>query len=87
MLKINMKYRKGSLIVELKGKLENRSVIKLNKYLVAVILKHNIKTLIYDTKYLTFIEASGWEELIRGVEVIKKNLGKIYFLPNSKFQI
>ena len=61
MLKINMKYRKGTLIVEIKGRLNKFNSYKLNDYLVEVIMKHDIKKVVYDTKYLTYIDLVGLE--------------------------
>jgi len=42
MLKINMKYRKGTLIIEIIGYLNKFTSFKLKDYLVPVILKHEI---------------------------------------------
>ena len=80
---INMKYRKGTLIVEIKGRLEKFNAYKLDDYLVPVILKHNIKKLVYDTKYLTYIDTYGITVLKKGVKAIKENRGNIYYSKKS----
>ena len=84
MLKINMKYRKGTLIVEIKGRLNKFNSYKLNDYLVEVIMKHDIKKVVYDTKYLTYIDLVGLKVLKRGVFAVKENGGKIWFSKNSQ---
>ena len=84
MLKINMKYRKGTLILEIKGRLDKFNSYKLNDYLVEVIMKHDIKKVVYDTKYLTYIDLVGLKVLKRGVFAVKKNGGNIWFSKNSQ---
>ena len=84
MLKINMKYRKGTLILEIKGRLDKFNSYKLNDYLVEVIMKHDIKKVVYDTKYLTYIDLVGLKVLKRGVFDVKENGGNIWFSKNSQ---
>lgn len=84
MLKINMMYRKGTLIVEIKGRLDKFNSYKLKNYLVEVIMKHEIKKLVYNTKYLTYIDNIGLKTLKQGVLAIKENKGNIYYSKNSQ---
>lgn len=84
MLKINMKYRKGTLIVEIKGNLTKPNLSKLEDYLVPVILKHEIKKLVYDTTYLIGIDKRGLNVLKGGVQAVRNNSGNIYYSKNSK---
>ncbi len=86
MLKMNLKYRKGTLILELKGELNKEEAYKLNDYLPAAILIHNIKKLVYDTSYLTYIDSIGLKVLKRGVYAVKENCGKIIFSKNSQIK-
>lgn len=87
MLKIDMKYRKGTLIVEIKGYLNKFSSHKLESYLVPVILKHEIKKVIYDTEKLKGIDKYGLKVLKvlkGGLQAVKGNSGYIYYSKNSK---
>ena len=84
MLKINMKYRKGTLIVEIIGYLNRFSSYKLSSYLVPVILKHEIKKVIYDTKKLKGIDNIGLQVLRDGAKAVKNIKGSIYYTKDSK---
>lgn len=84
MLKINMKYRKGTLIIEIIGYLNKFTSFKLKDYLVPVILKHEIKKIVYDTKYLKGIDKYGFKVLKEGVDAVKSIAGKSYFTKDSK---
>lgn len=84
MLKIDMKYRKGRLIVEIKGSLNRFNGYKLNDYLVPVILKHNIKQLIYDTSNLQGLDNYGLKVLKNGIIAVRNNKGSVVFSKNSK---
>ena len=86
MLKVNMKYRKGTLIIEIDGYLNRFSVNKLKDYLVPVILKHEIKKIIYDTSLLKGIDKVGLKTLKEGVKALKSNKGSIYYTKNSKIK-
>lgn len=84
MLKINMKYRKGTLIVEIIGYLNKFTSFKLKSYLVPIILKHEIKKIIYDTKNLMGIDKYGLKVLREGVVAVKSISGNIYYTKDSK---
>ena len=84
MLKINMVYRKGTLIIEIKGFLNKFSSYKLNDYLVPVIFKHNIKKIIYDTSELRGLDKYGLKVLKGGMKAVKNNSGEICYSKNSK---
>ena len=84
MLKINMKYRKGTLIVEIIGYLNRFTSFKLKNYLVPIILKHEIKNVVYDTKKLLGIDKYGLKVLRDGIKAVKGISGKVYYAKNSK---
>lgn len=84
MLKINMKYRKGTLIVEISGYLTRFTSFKLRDYLVPIILKHEIKFLVYNTDKLKKIDKYGLSVIKEGIKAIKGNSGHIYYSKNSK---
>lgn len=84
MLKINMKYRKGTLIIEIEGYLNRFSSYKLKDYLVPIILKHEIKKIIYDTSLLKGIDSYGLNVLRDGIKALKSIKGSIYYTKNSK---
>jgi len=84
MLKINMKYRKGTLIVEIVGYLNKFTSFKLKDYLVPIILKHEIKKIVYDTKDLLGIDKYGLKVLCDGVKAVKSVSGKVYYAKKSK---
>jgi len=84
MLNVNMKYRKGTLIVEIIGYLNKFTSFKLKSYLVPVILKHEIKKIIYDTKNLMGIDKYGLKVLREGVVAVKSISGNIYYTKDSK---
>lgn len=84
MLKINMKYRKGTLIIEIIGYLNKFTSFKLKDYLVPIILKHEIKKVVYDTTKLKGIDKYGLKVLKEGVYAVKVIAGKIYYSKESK---
>ena len=84
MLKINMKYRKGILIIEIEGHLNRFTSHILSNYLVHVILKHEIKTIVYDTNKLKGIDRIGLNVLRDGVKAVKENNGIISYTKDSK---
>ena len=87
MVKIEMKYRKGTLIVEIEGTLNKFNAYKLNDYLVPVILKHDIKKLVYNTNDLQGLDNYGLKVLKKGVEAVRNNSGCIYYSNNSKIKL
>ena len=86
MLKINMTYRKGTLIVEIIGYLNRFTSFKLKDYLVPIILKHEIKTMVYDTGKLKGIDSVGLKVLKEGVNAVKGISGNIYFTKSSNIK-
>lgn len=84
MLKIKMKYREGTLIIEIEGYLNRFTSYKLKDYLVPVILKHEIKNIIYDTDNLKGIDNYGLKVLRDGIKAVKENKGKISYTKDSK---
>ncbi len=84
MLKMDLEYEKGDILVRLKGNLNRRAVYKINNYLIPVINKHKIKCVIYDLKSLTNIDESGVDAILNTKITIKKNNGKIYLKEVSK---
>ena len=87
MLKIDMKYRKGTLIVEILGYLNKFNGYKLNDYLVPVIQKHDIKKIVFNTNNLQGIDKYGLKVLKGGVIAVKNNRGSIYYSKNSKIKL
>ena len=84
MLNINMYYRKGILIIEIEGYLNKFTSYKLKDYLVPVILKHEIKHIVYDTNKLKGIDNFGIKILHDGIKAVKENKGKISYTKDSK---
>ena len=84
MLKINMKYRKGTLIVEIIGYLNRFTSFKLKSCLVPIILKHEIRNVVYDTKNLKEIDKYGLKVLREGVVAVNSISGNIYYAKDSK---
>jgi len=84
MLKINMYYREGMLIIEIEGFLNRFTSYKLKDYLVPIILKHEIKHIVYDTKKLKEIDKVGLNVLRDGVKAVKESSDKISYTKDSK---
>lgn len=84
MLKIDMLYRKGTLIIEIEGYLNKFTSKKLSDYLVPVILKHEIKNIIYDTNKLKGIDKFGLKVLHEGLKAVKSINGIISYTKDSK---
>ena len=84
MLNINMFYRKGILIIEIEGFLNRFTSYKLSNYLVPIILKHELKYIIYDTKKLKGTDKVGLKVLRDGIKAVKANKGKISYTKDSK---
>lgn len=76
---MDLEYEKGVLFVRLKGKLDSKKANKINNYLIPLILKHDIKYLIYNLEYTINIDCTGIDALLNSKCAIKTNKGKIYF--------
>lgn len=87
MLKINMQYRSGRLIIEIIGYLNKFTSFKLKDYLVPVILKHEIKQVVYDTSNLLGIDRYGLKILKEGITAVNSVGGQIYYAKDSKIKI
>lgn len=87
MLKINMQYRSGRLIIEIIGYLNKFTSFKLKDYLVPIILKHEIKKVMYDTSNLLGIDKYGLKVLKEGITAVNSVGGQIYYAKNSKIKI
>lgn len=77
MLKIDAEYDQGILFVRLNGSLNEKNSYKINNYLVPVIMKHNIKYLVFNLEALDNIDLRGRDAIINSKIAIKKNKGKI----------
>lgn len=77
MFQMDLEYNKGILFARLKGSLSKKGSLKLNNYLVPVILKHKIKYLVYNLFELMEIDDTGLDALINTKCAIRANKGKI----------
>lgn len=78
MLKININYTNNILYVSLDGILNRMTSYKINNYLIPVILKRNIKCLVYDLDNLNILDDAGVDALLNTKYAIKDNKGSIY---------
>lgn len=78
MLKIDMNYNNNILYVSLEGMLNRKTSYKINNYLIPVILKQNIKYLVYDLDNLNNIDDTGIDAILNTKYAIKNNKGIMY---------
>lgn len=74
---MDLEYNQGVLFVRLKGALFKKGSMKLNNYLVPVILKYKIKNLVYNFSELIDIDEMGINAILNTKCAIKVNKGKI----------
>lgn len=72
-----MEYEKGILYVRLKGVLDRKVCYKINNYIVPVVLKHQVKYLVFNLAMLSDIDESGMDALLNTKCAIRTNKGKI----------
>lgn len=83
MLKIDMKYNNNILYVDLDGLLTRKTSYKINNYLLPVILKHNIKCMVYNLSRIKTIDEFGIDAILNTKYAIKNNRGNIYLSSKS----
>lgn len=84
MLKMDMEYNKGILFVRLDGALNRNTIYKINNYLVPVLLKHQIKYLVFNFYNLLDIDEDGVDALLNTKCAIKQNKGIILLCEVNK---
>ena len=73
-----MKYNDGILYVSLEGVLNRNTSYKINNYLLPVIIKRNIKNLVYNLDNINNIDEHGIDAILNTKCAIKNNRGKVY---------
>lgn len=84
MLKMDLEYKKGILFIRLEGKLTKRTNYKIYNYINPVIIKHQIKYVIYNLKKLNLIDECGVDAILSSKCKVKHNRGKIYLCNVSE---
>ena len=84
MLKMDVEYGEGVLYVKLEGSLTAKNSYKINDYLVPIVLKHNIKYIVYNLRSLLNIDLKGRDAILNSKYAVKKNNGKILFCKVNK---
>lgn len=77
MLDIEMKFKKGILIVRLKGILNGDTISILQKELKDIIENNGIKYVMLNLKRLSYIDKYGLESIKQSYNYIKSNKGKL----------
>ena len=77
MLDIDMEFKKGILIVRLKGKLDNETSFVLDNDLRCLILNNGIKYLLFNVSRLDYIDERGFSVIKNNYFNILKNNGKM----------
>ena len=77
MLDIDMEFKKGILIVRLKGKLDNETSFVLDNDLRCLILNNGIKYLLFNVSNLDYIDERGFSVIKNNYFNILKNNGKM----------
>lgn len=83
MLKVDAEFNKGILFVRLNGSLNRRTIYKVNNYLIPIILKNDIKYLVYNFYDLKSIDEDGMEAILNTKYAIKNNKGKLYLCETN----
>ncbi len=78
MLKMDLEYERGVLLVRLKGSLKRRYVYKINNYLVPVLKKHLIKNVIINLKKVSELDEAGVDAILYIKCTLKRTKGKLY---------
>lgn len=84
MLDISMKFKKGILIVKLKGILDYTTVQLLEKEVNLVIKNNGIKYVLLNLKELSYIDATGFKAIDDAYRQIIKNDGKLILCGTDK---
>ena len=79
MLKMNLEYNAGVLIINLDGELNGKTSYKINNFLHPFLYRHHIKKVIYNCENLNSIDYDGINTLKRTKDIINGYQGKIYF--------
>ena len=83
MLKMDLEYKSGVLFIRLEGNLIRKTNYKINNYIIPVIIKHEIKYVIYNLEKLKTIDESGIDAILNTKCKIKNNKGTIYLCKVS----
>ena len=83
MLKMDLEYKSGVMFIRLEGNLVRKTNYKINNYIIPVIVKHQIKYVIYNFEKLKTIDESGLDSILNTKCKIKKNKGIIYLCKVS----
>lgn len=78
MLKMDLEYKSQILFIRLDGNLSRRTNYKINNYIMPVLIKHQIRYVIYNLKNLKSIDESGVDAILNTKIEVKKNKGIIY---------
>lgn len=79
MLKMDLEYDEGILLINLSGNLNNKVTYKINNFIVPVLKKHQIKQIVYNMENLKSIDESGVDAILKTKCIVKNYKGKIYF--------
>ena len=85
MLKIDIENNKGLLLVKLDGSLNRITSYKINNYLVPVIIKHKIKSLMLNIQKITDVDDDGIESINNIKYAVKNNKGNIYLYQSNNY--
>ncbi len=78
MMKMDLEYKHKILFITLKGSLNRYYTYEINNYVVPIILKYKIKTIIMDFKYLNNIDEYGLYSISNISLVVRKEKGRLY---------
>ncbi len=78
MFDMKLEFNKGILFVRLYGDLKRDNTIKINNYLLNLIISNKIKYLVYNMYYLTSIDVPGIDALLNTKYAINELGGSIY---------
>ena len=84
MLKMDLEYKSGILIVRLEGMLSRKNNYKINNYIMPILIKHKIKYIVYNLNKLKGIDESGVDAILNTKCETKKNQGTIYLCEVRK---
>lgn len=84
MLKMDLEYKSGVMFIRLEGRLVRKTSYKIYNYIIPVIVKHQIKYIIYNFENLKSIDESGLDSILNTKCKIKKNKGVIYLCKVNK---
>ena len=85
MLNLEMEFKKGILIVRLKGVLNGDTALSIDDNVTNIVRNNGIKYLLLNLLGLTYIDQYGLDIIIKNYKIIVKHEGKLLICCQNNF--